>query len=81
MALHTQEAVMAQRHTLSMVQWHDDGTSASSVWSISPDERELVRALLGRPSDVDGLMTAEQADEARQVTSRWLGQADRRPPG
>ena len=71
---------MAERHTLSMVEWHDDGTSASSVWSSSADERELVRALLGRPSDVDGLMTAEQADEARRVTSRWLRRQGDEPP-
>jgi hypothetical protein len=63
---------MADRHTLSMVEWHDDGTSASAVWTISAEERELVTALLGRRSDVEGLMTAEQADEARRVTSRWV---------
>jgi hypothetical protein len=63
---------MADRHTLSVVDWHDDGTSASAVWAISADERDLVQGLLGRPSDVEGLMTAEQADEARRVTSRWL---------
>jgi hypothetical protein len=63
---------MADRHTLSMVDWHQDGTSASSVWQITEEEREQIEALLSRRSDVEGLVTAEQAAEARQVTSSWL---------
>ena len=63
---------MADRHTLSMMDWHQDGTSASSVWQISEEEREQVEALLSRRSDVEGLVTAEQAVQARAVTSSWL---------
>jgi hypothetical protein len=63
---------MADRHTLSVMDWHQDGTSASSVWRITDEERKQVEALLGRPSDVEGLVTAEQAAEARRVTSSWL---------
>ena len=63
---------MADRHTLSMVNWHADGTSASSVWQITEEEREQVQALLARRSDVEGLVTAEQAAEARRVTSSWV---------
>ncbi len=63
---------MADRHTLSVLDWHDDGSSTSSVWIVSADERERVQDFLGRVPDVEGVVTPEQADEARVITQSWL---------
>lgn len=72
---------MTNRHyTLSVLDWHDDGSSTSSVWIVSADERKRVHDLLGRLPDVEGLVTPEQADEARAVSRKWLTCANEGPP-
>lgn len=69
-----------RHHTLSVLDWHDDGSSTSSVWVVSADELKQIRVLLGRLPDVEGLITPEQADEARAATRRWLTCANESPP-
>ncbi|WP_018351604.1 hypothetical protein [Longispora albida] len=63
---------MTERHTLSIVDWHDDGTSVSALWTITPEERAQVEHLLSRHCDVGGLITPDQARQAREITSTWL---------
>ncbi len=63
---------MTDRHTLSVLDWHDDGSSTSSVWVVSAGEREQVQDFLGRPPDVEGVVTPDQADEAKTITRSWL---------
>ncbi|MFD9636907.1 hypothetical protein [Streptomyces violascens] len=67
-------------HTLSVLDWHDDGSSTSSVWVVSADERKRIRDLLGRFPDVEGLVTPEQAAEARAAARKWLTWAAESPP-
>ncbi|MBA3487962.1 MAG: hypothetical protein H0T78_00170 [Longispora sp.] len=63
---------MADRYSLSILDRYDDGSSASHVWAVSAMECEQIRTLLNRPADVEGLITAEQAEEASRVTQTWL---------
>ncbi|MYT30395.1 MULTISPECIES: hypothetical protein [unclassified Streptomyces] len=71
---------MTHRHTLSVLDWHDDGSSTSSVWVVSADERERVTDFLGRGPDMEGVVTPEQADEARTITRSWLTCANEDSP-
>ncbi|MEK2479549.1 hypothetical protein [Streptomyces noursei] len=71
---------MTHRHTLSVLDWHDDGSSTSSVWVVSADESERVRDFLGRGPDTEGVVTPEQADEARTITRSWLTCANEDSP-
>lgn len=71
---------MTDRHTLSVLDWHEDGSSTSSVWVVSPAERKRVWDLLRRGPDVEGLVTPEQADEAMTVTQDWLTCANEDSP-
>ncbi|WP_412542777.1 hypothetical protein R8Z50_09890 [Longispora sp. K20-0274] len=63
---------MVERRTLSIVDWHADGSASSAFWAITVEQRAQVEAILGRSSDVNGLVTAAQAAEARAATSGWL---------
>ncbi len=75
---------MTDRHTLSVLNWHDDGSCTWSRWVISTDEKHRVEDLLGRVVDREGVVTPEQANEARAATQQWLSAAGRdspAPPG
>jgi hypothetical protein len=63
---------MTDRFTLSIMRRHPDGTSTSLLWSIDPQEAGQVEDLLERPCDISGLITDEQARQARDITSSWL---------
>jgi hypothetical protein len=63
---------MAVQYSLSILDRYDDGTSASHIWAVTAEECEQVRVLLNRPADVEGLITAKQAEEAKQATRTWL---------
>uniref|UniRef100_UPI003D73F545 hypothetical protein n=1 Tax=Streptomyces sp. 1222.5 TaxID=1881026 RepID=UPI003D73F545 len=62
---------MTVRHTLSILSWHEDGSSTWLRWVVDIDEIGRVRDFLGAP-DAEGLITPEQADEARAATQLWL---------
>ncbi|MCY0924274.1 MULTISPECIES: hypothetical protein [unclassified Streptomyces] len=63
---------MTDRHTLSVLDWHEDGSCTWSRWIIDTDEKNKIQDLLARTPNTEGLVTPEQADEARATTRRWL---------
>lgn len=63
---------MTDRHTLTILDWHDDGSSTSSFWYVTTEESEQVRSLLERAPHTEGVVTPDQADEARTITRQWL---------
>ncbi|MFJ9551740.1 hypothetical protein [Streptomyces erythrochromogenes] len=63
---------MTDQHTLSVLDWHEDGSGTWSRWVISTDEKYMIQGLLGRAADREGVVTLEQANEARAATQQWL---------
>ncbi|MBD0694314.1 hypothetical protein [Streptomyces sp. CBMA123] len=74
---------MSVRHTLNIMDWHDDGSSTWLRWVVSADQMRMVRDLLDRAPDAEGVVTPEQADQARTATDRWVTwvEQDWSPPG
>lgn len=67
---------MVYKHTLSALEWHEDGTMTSTIWQITPAELDEVTTLLaGRPA-THGIITAEQARQASDATRSWLTYQD-----
>ncbi|MFJ2753648.1 hypothetical protein [Streptomyces sp. NPDC087297] len=66
---------MTNQHTLSVLDWHEDGSGTWSRWVISTDEKHWVQFLLGRAADREGVVTREQANEAQEATQQWLSAA------
>ncbi|MFI8343935.1 hypothetical protein ACIF8W_28240 [Streptomyces sp. NPDC085639] len=71
---------MTNHHTLSVLDWHEDGTGTWSRWVISTDEKYMVQVLLGRAADREGVVTLEQANEARAATQQWVSAASMDSP-
>jgi hypothetical protein len=66
------EMIMIVRRTVSILDWNDDGSCASTIWVVSFDEREDVALLLSHRDAVHGLITPDQSDGAFRATRSWL---------
>lgn len=64
--------VMIYRRTVSIVDWHDDGSCCSAIWEADQAEREQVESLFRDRPVARGIVTAEQSAEAYRATRGWL---------
>jgi hypothetical protein len=64
------------RQTLSILNWHEDGTLTSTVWDVTSEEREQVELLFQCRPVLRRVITGKQGREAQQATKDWLTMPD-----